>query len=106
MGVTALGVGAELEIGVVVGVWLTVMTTQNAELIIKHNRPYSMACNPSKSLLSNMTWMTAHTTNTTLLLFKSVNDKFVRQSTLLPASEPNCNSTLCYNLVTSAVTRL
>ena len=54
MGVTALGVRAGVEIGVVVEVW-QIRNSQNAKLVIEHNRPYRMACRSSKVMLSSMT---------------------------------------------------
>ncbi len=55
MGVTALGVRAGVEIGVVVEVWQTIRNSKIAKLVTEHNRPYSMACKSSTSMLSSMT---------------------------------------------------
>ena len=55
MGVTALGVRAGVEIGVVVEVWQIIRNSQNAKLVIEHNRPYRMARKSSKIMLNSMT---------------------------------------------------
>lgn len=128
MGVTALGVRAGVEIGVVVEVWQIIRHSQNAKLVIEHNRPYRMACRSSKVMLSSMTlidsphnayhlaalwvsqwWHNTHMYNNAaccLLLSQIAVLLCVTFLWQVPAYEPDCIYTLCHKLVTCGVATL